>query len=157
MGANTYLGGTLIQSGTLNLNGSVNGDLNIESSGTLSGNATINGNIYNNGTISPGNSIGQIFTTDLYLYPTSIYNVEINSAGDSDLITASGFAQIGGGVVVSPDDFNFTTPLTYTIISTSTGVTGTFSSLTSSVPSLMSLIYNPLTVQLSYVPLAPSV
>ncbi len=152
-GANTYLGGTLIQSGTLNLNGSVSGDVNIESGGTLSGNAIVNGNIYSNGSISPGNSIGEIFTTDLYLYPTSIYNVEVNSAGDSNIITASGFAQIGGGVVVSPDNFNFTTPLTYTIISTSTGVIGEFSSLTSSVPSLMSLIYNPLTVQLTYLPL----
>ena len=123
-GANTYLGGTLIQSGTLNLNGSVNGNLNIDASGILSGNATVNGNIYNNGTISPGNSIGEIFTTDLYLYPTSIYDVEVNSAGDSDIITASGFAQIDGGVVVSPDDLNFTTPLTYTIISTGTGMTG---------------------------------
>jgi uncharacterized protein with beta-barrel porin domain len=152
-GENTYVGDTIIQSGTFNLNGSVSGDLYIQSSGTLSGNATVNGNIYNNGTVSPGNSIGTIFTTDLFLYPTSIYNVEINSAGESDLITASGFAQIGGGVVVSPDDVNFTTPLTYTIIDTSTGVTGKFSSLTSSVPSLMGLIYNPLTVQLTYLPL----
>jgi len=156
-GVNTYLGGTLIQSGTLNLNGSVNGDVNIETGGTLSGNATINGNIYNNGTISPGNSIGEIFTTDLYLYPTSVYDVEINSAGNSDVIIASGFAQVDGAIVVSPDvnsdDLNFTTPHTYTIISTGTGVTGEFSSLTSSVPSLMSLIYNPLTVQLTYLPL----
>jgi len=152
-GANTYFGGTLIQSGIVNLNGSVAGDVNIEAGGTLSGNATVNGNIYNNGTISPGNSIGEIFTTDLYLYPTSVYNVEVNSAGASDIIIASGSAQIGGGVVVTPDDLNFTAPLTYTIISASGGVTGAFSSLTSSVPSLMSLIYNPLTVQLTYLPL----
>ena len=105
------------------------------------------------GTISPGNSIGDVFTTDLYLYPTSVYNVEVNSAGGSDEIIASGFAQIGGRVVVTPDDFNFTTPLTYTIISTGTGITGRFSSLTSSFPSLMSLIYNPLTIQLTYLPL----
>ena len=133
-GTNTYLGDTLIQSGILNLNGSVLGDLNIESSGTLSGNATVNGSIYNSGTISPGNSIGEVFTTDLYLYSTSVYNVEVNSAGDSDEIIASGSAQVDGGVVVIPDDINFTTPLTYTIISTNSGVTGRFSSLTSSRP-----------------------
>ena len=153
-GANTYLGDTQIQSGILKLNGSVTGNINVELGGTLSGNATALGNIYNNGMIAPGNSIGTIFTTDLYVYPTSIYNVELNSAGDSDLINVSGFAQIDGGVIVTPDDFNFTTPLTYTIITTGTGVTGGFSSLTSSTPSLMSLIYNPLNVQLTYLPLS---
>lgn len=152
-GTNTYLGETLIQSGILNLNGSLLGDLNIESSGTLSGNATVNGSIYNSGMISPGNSIGEVFTTDLYLYYTSVYDVEVDSAGDSDEIIASGFAQIDGGVIVTSDDFNFTTPLTYTIISTSTGITGSFSSLTSSTPALKSLIYNPLTIQLTYLPL----
>ena len=153
-GANTYLGGTLIQSGTLNLNGSVLADVTINTGGTLSGNATVGGNTSHSGTISPGNSIGHIFTSDLILNPTSIYDVELNSAGDNDLITASEFAQIAGGVFVTPDDLNFSAPLTYTIISTSTGVTGQFSSLTSSVPSLMSLIYNTDTVQLTYVPLA---
>jgi uncharacterized protein with beta-barrel porin domain len=152
-GVNSYMGDTLIQSGIVNLNGSVSGDVNIQSGGTLSGNATANGNIYNSGTISPGNSIGTIFTTNLFLLPTSIYTVEVNSAGASDMIIATGFAQISGGVMVTPDDLNFTAPVTYTILSASGGVTGAFSSLTSSTPSLMSLIYNPLTVQLTYLPL----
>ncbi len=151
-GNNTYVGGTTVQSGTLNLNGSVVGDLSIESAGTLSGNATVSGNISSSGTISPGNSIGTVHTTDLLLGSTSVYNVEVNSSGSSDQIIASGSAQIGGSVVVTPDDLGFTTPLTYTIISTGTGVSGTFSSLTSTVPALMSLIYDPLTVQLIYLP-----
>ncbi len=152
-GANTYLGGTLIESGIFNLNGSVNGDANIDLGGTLSGNATVNGNIYNYGTIAPGNSIGEIFTTNLYLYPTSVYYVEVNSAGDSDTIAASGLAQIDGSIIVTPDDLNFTAPSTYTIISAGAGLTGQFSAVTSSVPSLMSLMYDPMTVQLTYLPL----
>ncbi|HUD00792.1 MAG TPA: autotransporter domain-containing protein [Rhabdochlamydiaceae bacterium] len=151
-GSNTYVGGTTIQSGTLNLNGSVVGNLSIASAGTLSGNATVGGNITSGGTISPGNSIGTVNTTNLILNSTSVYDVEVNSSGSSDLIIASGSAQVAGGVVVTPDDLGFTTPVTYTIISTGTGVTGTFSSLTSTVPALMSLIYNPLTVQLTYLP-----
>lgn len=156
-GANTYLGGTLIQSGALNLNGSASGDVQIELGGTLSGNATVNGTINSSGTISPGNSIGTVFTTNLNLGSSSVYDVEVNSAGNSDAIIASGSAHVDGSVVVSPEDFNFTTPLTYTIISTGTGVTGTFSSLTSTVPALMSLIYNPLTVQLTYMALGPAI
>jgi len=152
-GTNTYLGDTQVQSGSLNLNGSVSGDVQINQSGMLSGNATVNGSIYNGGAISPGNSIGIVATTDLYLYSTSIYNVEVNSAGDSDEIIASGFAQIDGGVVVTPDDLNFLAPITYTIISTGSGVMGEFSSLTSLTPSLMSLRYSPLSIQVVYLPL----
>jgi len=152
-GAQTYLNNTSIQMGTLNLNGSVIGDINIETTGMLSGNAIASGNINNSGKLLPGNSIGTINTTNLFLNPTSVYNVEVNSAGASDLINASGSAQVDGGIVVIPDDFNYTAPVTYTIISTSSGVTGKFSALTSSTPALMSLIYNPLTVQLTYLPL----
>jgi len=152
-GINTYLGNTFIQSGTLNLNGSVTGDLTIESTGTLSGNASVAGNLYSSGTISPGNSIGTINVTNLFQSSTNVYAVEVNSAGDSDEIIASGSAQVGGSVVVIPDNTNFTSPLTYTIISSGTGVTGTFSSLTSTVPSLKRLIYNPLSVELIYLPL----
>jgi len=153
-GDNTYLGGTIVQSGMMNLNGSIGGDLHIQSGSIFSGNATVNGTIFNGGTISPGNSIGTVFTTNLTLSPTSIYNVEINSAGNSDIIIASGSAQVDGSVIVSPDDTNFRVPHTYTIISTSGGVTGQFSSLASPTPSLKRLIYNPLTVQLTYFPLS---
>jgi len=153
MGANTYVGTTLVQSGILQLNGSVTGDLTVAAGGTLSGNATVGGNIYNSGTIAPGNSIGTIFTTNLVLYPTSTYNVEIDAAGNSDMIVASGSAEVGGTVAVTPIGDSFIRPLTYTIITTGSGVTGTFSGLTSSTPALMTLIYNPLTVQLSYLPL----
>ena len=152
-GTNTYLGETLIQSGILNLNGSIGGDLHVETSGTLSGNATVNGSIYNRGTLSPGNSIGEVFTTDLFLFPTSVYSVEVNSAGDSDTIIASGLAQLGGSILVTPDDLNFTAPVTYTIISANSGFTGGFSSLTSTVPALMSLSDPPQTLLLTYFPL----
>jgi uncharacterized protein with beta-barrel porin domain len=152
-GINTYFGDTFVQSGTLNVNGSVSGDVHIESTGKLSGNATINGDLYNSGTISPGNSIGEVVTTDLYLYSQGVYNVEVNSSGGSDEIIASGFANISGALVIAPDDLNFVAPLTYNILSAGSGITGEFSSVTSSIPSLKSLTYNSVDIELTYLPL----
>ena len=98
IGANTYFGGTRVQSGTLKLNGSVSGDVNIELKGSLAGNAEVNGSINCRGKISPGNSIGEILTTDLHLYPSSTYFVEVNSAGFGDEIIASGESEVPGGL-----------------------------------------------------------
>jgi outer membrane autotransporter protein len=95
-----------------------------------------------------------VFTTDLYSYSTSVTDVEVNSAGNSDKIIASGFAELGGIVVVTPEDLNFTTPLTYSFISANGGITGEFSSVASSIPALMSLTYDPSMVELTYLPLA---
>lgn len=134
-GVNTYLGNTFIQSGTLNLNGSVTGDTTIESGGTLSGSATVADNIYNNGTLSPGNnSIGTMNSTNLFQSATSVYIVDLDATGDSDEIITSGSVQIGGSLIVIPENFNYTSSPTYTIISSGTGITGTFSSVTNAMP-----------------------
>ena len=127
-GTNTYLGETLIQSGILNLNGSVLGDLNIESSGTLSGNATVKGSIYNSGTISPGDPINEVFTTDLYLYSTSVYHVEVDSTGCS-LINATGTAILGGVLEVTQDPASYSSSGQYTILQTTGGIKGAFDSM----------------------------
>lgn len=152
-GANTLPGGILVQSGTLNLNGSVLGDLMV--AGTFSGNATVFGTLTNAGTLRPGNfSIGTMHANAIYLDPTSVYQVEINSSGANDEIFAVGSAHVDGEVLVIPDDLNFTVPVTYTIVSTGTGVSGRFSSLSSTAPALMELIYHPLNVQLTFLPLS---
>ena len=153
-GTNTYTGETSVMAGTLNLNGSIPADAIIEFAATLSGNAIVSGNLYGKGTLAPGNCIGTINTTNLILSSTNEYEVEVNSAGASDEIIASGYAQLAGEVEVIPLDLNFTAPKTYTIIDTGTGVSGKFSSLTSTVPALMSLTYNPLDVELTFLPLS---
>lgn len=126
-GTNTYLGETLIQSGTLNLNGSILGDLNIEPSGTLSGNATVNGSIFNRGTIDPG-SLGEVFTSDLSLYSTSVYNVEIDST-NSSLIDVTGAALLGGVLEVTQDPGSYNASGQYTILRTTGGISGAFDSI----------------------------
>jgi uncharacterized protein with beta-barrel porin domain len=129
------------------------GDAVIDADGTLKGSGTIDGTVTNAGTIAPGESIGTI-TVGTYINNGADYEVEVNGAGESDLIDVTGAATLNGGsVIVIPEDFNFSKPAVYTIISTGSGITGTFSSLTSSVPAFLKLIYNPLTLQLTYLPI----
>ena len=127
-GANTYVGGTTIEQGSLQLNGSINGDLLIESRGTLLGNATVNGNINNNGIISPGNSIGTIFSTGLNLSSTSVYQVEIDPTS-SDLLSVSGSAILGGTLQVMQGAGNYSRSGRYLLIKTTGGLSGSFASV----------------------------
>lgn len=152
-GANSYTGLTTIQEGVLAINGSLVGDVIIDSAGTLKGSGTINGTVTNAGTIAPGQSIGAI-TVGSYVNNGATYEVEVNGAGQSDLIHALSTATINGGTVtVIAQDFKFNAPQTYTILTADAGVTGQFALLTSTVPSLMRLSYDPFNVQLTYMPL----
>lgn len=102
----------------------VGGSVFVDNSSTLGGNWDIAGNLTNAGTLSPGNSIGQItIGGNLTLAPTSVYAVEINAAGESDLVIVTGTASLDGLVTVTPlDGFQLGSP--YTIL-TAEGFEGT--------------------------------
>jgi len=125
-GTNTYLGDTFIQSGILNLNGSISGDSHIESSGMLSGNATVGGTIYNSGTIAPGNSVGTIQSGPVIFYSGSIFQVEI-SPNAASLLDVTGSAALAGSVNVVMDSGVYSKSGSYLILSTTSGLSGTFS------------------------------
>lgn len=127
-GINTYVGKTNIEQGTLQLNGSISDDLLIKINGLLSGNATVAGTIYNKGTISPGNSIGTVFTNDLILSSTSRYMVEINPK-KSSVINVFGTAILAGKVQVFQDSGNYPPQGRYTILNAADGLSGTIDSL----------------------------
>ena len=123
----TFTGTTTVEAGSLKVNGTLGGVLDIQTSGRLQGTGTV-GNLTMNGIIAPGNSIGTLNVAgDITFNTGSVYEVETNAAGQADRINASGTATINGGSVqVLAATGNYAPATTYTILSATNGVSGTF-------------------------------
>ena len=119
--------------GTVNVNGTLSGATTTISTGvTLGGNGFLDAlDIASGATIAPGNSIGTLHVNGNFTTAAgSVYSVEVAPDGTSDLIEVTGTATLSGGSVrVSSTsvagDFAMT-PTTYTILTATAGVTGTF-------------------------------
>lgn len=146
-GINTFTDSTAVNEGILILNGSLAGDLSITSLGTLKGTGSVGGNVANTGIISPGQSIGTLAFLGNFTNNGGGYNVEVNAAGQSDLIDVTGTASINGGLVtVSSSDGTYKFQSKYTIVEAGT-VTGTYSGATA----VSALIASTLTYDLQHV------
>jgi autotransporter-associated beta strand protein len=147
-GANTYTGPTSVMAGTLAVNGSLAGNVTVGAAGTLGGNGTIAGLVTNNGTIAPGNSIGLLTVNGSFVQSAgSIYQVELNAAGQNDRINvtgAPGTAVIQGGTVqVLAAGGTYGKSTTYTILNATGGVSGAYAGVTSNLAFLTpSLAYD---------------
>ncbi len=98
-GNNSYTGGTTISGGRLSINGTIAGTTTVGASGTLGGNGNF-GIIIANGRIAPGNSIGTMNVTGPVTFNSgSVFEVEVNAAGNSDRLIATGAITINGGTV----------------------------------------------------------
>lgn len=149
-GVNTYTGPTSILGGLLAINGSITSDVTVGNGGALGGNGTITGLVTNAGMLSPGNSIGTLNVIGSYAQASgSSYLVETNAQGQADRLNVSGApgtATIAAGtsVFVAPSASSPYAPrTTYTILNATGGVTGAYSSVSSSLPFLLpSLSYD---------------
>jgi fibronectin-binding autotransporter adhesin len=140
--ANSYSGATTVNAGTLVVNGSIaSSTTTVNSGGTLGGTGTVgNVTINSGGTFAPGNSIGTTNVTGNVVFAAgSNYNVEVNAAGATDLINATGTATLTGATVnVQPEAGNYNVSTDYTILTAAGGLGGTtFSSVNSSLAFLI--------------------
>jgi fibronectin-binding autotransporter adhesin len=154
-GTSDYSGPTTVNGGTLAVNGSIaSSPVSVGGGGTLGGNGTVGSTVVGGGgTIAPGNSIGRLTVAgDLAFAAGSIYEVEVNAAGDSDRLDATGIVTIASSASVSvlaaAGDYKPRTD--YIILTGAGGVTGTFGSVTTDLAFLDPLLrYGPDAVRLS--------
>ena len=150
-GTNTFTGGTTVNAGLLTVNGSLASGVNVLGGGSLGGTGTIGGNVTVSGTISPGNSIGTINIVGNYIQnPGSTYQVELNAAGQSDLISITGNATINGGTVAVQAG-SVARNAIYTIVTATGSVAGAYSGLSSNFAFLTPLLsYDARNVYLTF-------
>lgn len=164
-GANTYTGATAVNGGRLDVNGSITSATTVNNGGTLGGTGTITGNvtIANGGTMAPGNSTGVTSVVGTFNQNTgSTFQLEVSpvppgseTAGTShDQVNVTGNAviQTGATVQVLPAAGTYALGNTFTFLNTTTGVAGTYSTLTGATFNngnlLGSLVTNANNVQL---------
>ena len=145
------LGGALFNHGILTGAGTIAG--NITNYSILTGTGTFTGNITNDGTIAPGDSTGTMTVNGNYTHNAgAVYQVEVNSAGQSDRLAISGTATLKGGRVAAfySGFFLKDVPYTYTILTAAGGVNGAFAPLANTSTFFnMGLSYFPTYVNLN--------
>lgn len=128
-GTSSLTGPTSLQSGLLTVNGSIAGSVVTINGGTLGGSGFVGGINALAGTVAPGNSIGTLSVAGNVAFAAgSTYQVELNAAGASDLVAATGTATLSGGQVqllAAPGSYGLSTR--YVILSAQGGVSGQFS------------------------------
>ncbi|WP_210210908.1 beta strand repeat-containing protein, partial [Rhizobium leguminosarum] len=125
-----FTGDTNVTGGRLAVNGSLaNSIVTVSGGGILGGTGTVGGIVAKSGGIvGPGNSIGTLNVNGNVSFASgSTYQLEVDTAGQSDKIAASGTATLNGGtVLVTGVSGASALGMHYTILTAGGGVTGAF-------------------------------
>jgi uncharacterized protein with beta-barrel porin domain len=144
-------GNTTVSNGTLAANGQLTSPVSVNSPARLQGTGMITGAVLNSGTVAPGNSIGTLNIVGNYLQSAgSSLEIEFNPTS-ADLLNITGSTTIdpGATLMLMPEMGVYAPNTIFTILQSAGGVTGTFSTVTSSFPSLQATVnYLPLEIQI---------
>ena len=134
--ANSYTGPTTVDGATLIVNGSIaSSPLTVDGGGLVGGTGFLGATTIGAGTLSPGNSIGTITVQgNLVLSAASTYLVEI-APTSADRTDVTGAAQLAGALRVVAAPGTYAPGTTYTILTATGGIAGTFDSVTSNLTS----------------------
>jgi len=151
-GNSTNSGGIGLQEGILKIAGTVSGST-VLAGGELGGTGTLATVTNTSGLVAPGNSIGTLTVAGDYTQDTdATLAIEFNADGQSDKLDISGSAILDGAIEFQPEAGSYSADQTYTFIEADGGVSGTFSSQSTTNSSRLGgltirLIYNSGNVQ----------
>ena len=132
LGTNDYAGSTVINGGNLAVNGSLTSDVFVNHDGILSGNGQV-GSVVNDGTVGPGNSIDTLQIAGNYSQTANgILEIEIEpGSGKTDVLEITGTATLAGTLnITGGGSTGFSVNQTYTFLTATGGVSGTFNPVT---------------------------
>lgn len=138
-------GGTFVQAGAAFDNNAsfINNGIfsgGFDNTGVMGGTGTFAGAVTNHSVIAPGNSIGTLNVAGSFAQTAGgTFQVEVNAAGQADRVAvtgAPGTATLGGSVAVVAANGVFAPSTTYTILSATGGIVGTYAGLTNAFPFL---------------------
>lgn len=128
-----YQGITSITDAVVSVNDRLSGALTVGQGGRLQGTGTLDDVFMTaDSVVAPGNSIGTLTMANLTLSSGSLYEVELNRAGQSDRINVTGAANLDGTVRIIPyPDYRLGLP--YTILTAGT-INGAFAGVDEDMP-----------------------
>ena len=149
-GTNTFTGGTTVSQGALMVTGSLASGVTVNSGGTLGGSGTITGAVVNSGTLAPGNFNTLSVTGNYTQNSGGVYQMALNAAGQTGLLSITGAAALNGAVNVQAASGGYARNTSYTILTATGTISGSFSGVTSNLAFLTpSLSYQPHLVTLT--------